>query len=278
MKGAGEPAVDKSTAESSSTGNDGALDKAPSQPPQETSKSSRRSNTKESSGTSGRSKKGSSGQDKEMMDFRHLMVKGLELKKYKGSTPSEKCVIYMDVTCRTFFCAKQKNASNAKAYRVEDIVEANANGSNEKIICMVHNDGQLDLEVSSPKVQKYLVRMLNKLFTLEKNRTDSNDTLPSGKSKTNRGSSGREKKNSRRNKSNRGDDDDDVGRRGGRIQVSQVKLLAEHCYSIGDDKIEEVGIIFSMFFFFKLTTRKYLAGHSKNTNAFKMGVLSGVQR
>ena len=31
---------------------------------------------------------------------------------------------------------------------------------------------------------------LNKLFTLEKNRTDSNDTLPSGKSKTNRGSSG----------------------------------------------------------------------------------------
>jgi len=81
LKGAGEPAVDKSTAESSSTGNDGALDKAPSQPPQETSKSSRRSNTKESSGTSGRSKKGSSGQDKEMMDFRHLMVKGLELKK-----------------------------------------------------------------------------------------------------------------------------------------------------------------------------------------------------
>ena len=152
MKGAGEPAVDKSTAESSSTGNDGALDKVPSQPPQETSKSSRRSNTKESSGTSGRSKKGSSGQDKEMMDFRHLMVKGLELKKYKGSAPSEKCVIYMDVTCRTFFCAKQKNASNAKAYRVEDIVEANANGSNEKIICMVHNDGQLDLEVSSPKV------------------------------------------------------------------------------------------------------------------------------
>ena len=57
------------------------------------------------------------------------------------------------------------------------------------------------------------MRMLNKLFTLEKNRTDSNDTLPSGKSKTNRGSSGREKKNSRRNKSNRGDDDDDVGRR-----------------------------------------------------------------
>ena len=30
----------------------------------------------------------------------------------------------MDATCRTFFCAKQKNASNAKAYRVEDIVDA----------------------------------------------------------------------------------------------------------------------------------------------------------
>ena len=103
------------------------------------------------------------------------------------------------------------------------------------------------------------MRMLNKLFTLEKNRTDSNDTLPSGKSKTNRGSSGREKKNSRRNKSNRGDDDDDVGRRGGRIQVSQVKLLAEHCYSIGDDKIEEVGIIFSMFFFFQVNDPKILS-------------------
>ena len=103
------------------------------------------------------------------------------------------------------------------------------------------------------------MRMLNKLFTLEKNRTDSNDTLPSGKSKTNRGSSGREKKNSRRNKSNRGDDDDDVGRRGGRIQVSQVKLLAEHCYSIGDDKIEEVGIIFSIFFFFQVNDPKILS-------------------
>ena len=94
------------------------------------------------------------------------------------------------------------------------------------------------------------MRMLNKLFSLEKNRTDSNDTFTSGKSKTNRSSSGREKKNSRRNKSNRGDDDDDLGRRGGRIQVSQVKLLAEHCYSIGDEKIEEVGVIFSILFRF----------------------------
>ena len=109
---------------------------------------------KEGSSSSGRSKKPSSGQDKEMMDFRHLMVKGLELKKFKGSAPSEKCVIYMDVTCRTFFCAKQKNASNAKAHRVEDIVEANANGANEKIICIVHKDSQLDLEVSSPKVRE----------------------------------------------------------------------------------------------------------------------------
>lgn len=86
------------------------------------------------------------------MDFRHLMVKGLELKKnVKGA--SEKCVIYMDVTCRTFFCAKQKNAANANAYRVEEISEARASGDNEKIISIAHKDGSLDLEVSSPKVR-----------------------------------------------------------------------------------------------------------------------------
>ena len=59
-----------------------------------------------------------------MMDFRHLMVKGLELKKTKGGA-SEKCVIYMDVTCRTFFCAKQKNAANAKVtfyHKVDQIL------------------------------------------------------------------------------------------------------------------------------------------------------------
>lgn len=59
----------------------------------------------------------------------------------------------------------------AQAYRVEDIDEANANGSNEKIITIVHKEGTLDLEVSSPKVRDYLVRMLNKLFTIEKNRS-----------------------------------------------------------------------------------------------------------
>jgi hypothetical protein len=94
------------------------------------------------------------------------------------------------------------------------------------------------------QVRDYLVRMLNKLFTLEKNRADSGDapqsssssSSSSSKSKSSRGSSGREKKSSRRKK---GDDEDGGGRRGGRIQVSQVKLLAEHCYSISDDKIEE---------------------------------------
>ena len=104
-----------------------------------------------------------------MMDFRLLMVKGLELKKSKSGA-SEKCVIYMDVPCRTFFCAEQKNAANAKAYRVEEIAEVNAIGQNEKIISIVHKEGTLDLEVSSPKVRDYIARMLNKLLTLEKNR------------------------------------------------------------------------------------------------------------
>ena len=48
-----------------------------------------------------------------MKDFRHLMVKGLVLKKAKDGA-LEDCVIYMDWTCRTLFCAKQKNAASAK--------------------------------------------------------------------------------------------------------------------------------------------------------------------
>lgn len=182
-------------------------------------------------------------QDKEMMDFRHLMVKGLELKRSRGGN-SEKCVIYMDVTCRTFFCAKQKNAANAKAYRVEDIKEASASSSNEKIISLVHREGTLDLEVSSPKVRDYLVRMLNKLFALEKNRANDPDAADGGRSSTG-GSSRSGKSSSRRTSSKTGrsrrdrDRDDDDGPRR-RHQVSQVRLLAEHCYSMGDDKIEEL--------------------------------------
>jgi len=176
------------------------------------------------------------------MDFRHLMVKGLELKKSKAGA-SEKCVIYMDVTCRTFFCAKQKNAANAKAYRVEEIAEASANGDNEKIISIIHKEGQLDLEVSSPKVRDYLVRMLNKLFTLEKTRAaegGGSSAPPPGRSKD------KEKKSSKSSSSRRGggggaaEEEDRGTRRGGRIQVSQVKLLAEHCYSMTDEQIDEM--------------------------------------
>ena len=168
------------------------------------------------------------------MDFRHLMVKGLELKKSKGGV-SEKCVIYMDVTCRTFFCAKQKNAANAKAYRVEEITEASANGDNEKIISILHKEGTLDLEVSSPKVRDYLVRMLNKLFTLEKSRA-AEGASGGGDAPKERSKPAKEKKSSKRD-----DRDEDRGaRRGGRIMVSQVKLLAEHCYSMTDDQIEEM--------------------------------------
>eukprot|EP00615_Pteridomonas_danica_P000507 CAMPEP_0114337758 /NCGR_PEP_ID=MMETSP0101-20121206/6578_1 /TAXON_ID=38822 ORGANISM="Pteridomonas danica, Strain PT" /NCGR_SAMPLE_ID=MMETSP0101 /ASSEMBLY_ACC=CAM_ASM_000211 /LENGTH=980 /DNA_ID=CAMNT_0001470103 /DNA_START=84 /DNA_END=3026 /DNA_ORIENTATION=+ len=184
--------------------------------------------------SSGKSKRSSTsgGQDKEMMDFRHLMVKGLELKKATKSG-SEKCVIYMDVTCRTFFCAKQKNAPSAKAYRVEEIAEASANGDNEKIITIVHKDGSLDLEVSSPKVRDYLVRMLNKLFTLEKTKAADGGGDEGGGKKSSRGST--------RPKKDKGRSDDRIGSgRSGRIQVSQVKLLAEHCYSMNDDQIDEM--------------------------------------
>ena len=43
----------------------------------------------------------------------------------------------------------------------------------DKIICLVHREGQLDLEVSSPKVRDYLVRMLNKLFVIEKDKASN---------------------------------------------------------------------------------------------------------
>ncbi len=39
---------------------------------------------------------------------------------------------------------------------MEDIDEANANGGNEKIISILHKEGTLDLEVSSPKVNRAL--------------------------------------------------------------------------------------------------------------------------
>ena len=74
-----------------------------------------------------------------------------------------------------------------------------------------------------------MVRMLNKLFTLEKNRAADPEA-----------SKGSEKpKKERKEKSSRSDRDGGSSK-GGRIQVSQVKLLAEHCYSMTDEQIEEM--------------------------------------
>ena len=124
---------------------------------------------------------------------------------------------------------------------MEEIAEASANGDNEKIISIIHKEGQLDLEVSSPKVRDYLVRMLNKLFTLEKTRAaeGGSSAPPPGRSKD------KEKKSSKSSSSRRGgggaaEEEDRGTRRGGRIQVSQVKLLAEHCYSMTDEQIDEM--------------------------------------
>ena len=118
---------------------------------------------------------------------------------------------------------------------MEDIEEANASGANEKFISIVHKEGNLDLEVSSPKVRDYLVRMLNKLFALEKSRDPSS---PSG-SGGGGGSSGGGRESSRSGKSGHRSKSSS-SRGGGRVQVSQVKLLAEHCYSMRDDEIEEM--------------------------------------
>jgi hypothetical protein len=184
-------------------------------PPEKKKPSSSKSSSKASSGSS----------DKEMMDFRHLMVKGLELKKSTGDGASEKCVIYMDVTCRTLFCAAQKNAANAKAHRVEDITEASASKGNEKIISIGHKEGTLDLEVSSPKVRDYLVRMLNKLFTGEKNKAAEKDEGGGSKSKPK--SSSRDKPGGRSSKPSKSSssssrDAPSSSSRSGRNQVSQV--------------------------------------------------------
>jgi len=91
-------------------------------------------------------------------------------------------------------------------------------------------------------VRDYLVRMLNKLFALEKTRAaDPDSKEKSSSSAADKPKKERKEKSSR---SDRGGDDDrgsgGGGRRGGRIQVSQVKLLAEHCYSMTDEQIEEM--------------------------------------
>eukprot|EP00613_Pedinella_sp_CCMP2098_P016054 CAMPEP_0171771452 /NCGR_PEP_ID=MMETSP0991-20121206/54079_1 /TAXON_ID=483369 /ORGANISM="non described non described, Strain CCMP2098" /LENGTH=585 /DNA_ID=CAMNT_0012376747 /DNA_START=70 /DNA_END=1824 /DNA_ORIENTATION=+ len=203
-------------------------------PPEKKKPSSSKSSSKSSSG----------GSDKEMLDFRHLMVKGLELKKYEDGA-SEKCVIYMDVTCRTLFCAGQKNAPDAKAHRVEDIAEATAAKGNEKIISITLKEGSLDLEVSSPKVRDFLVRMLNKLFSSEKAKAEDakSSTKPksSSSSRSDKGEKGGS--SSSKSKSQRpsaSSSSSSSSSRSGRNQVSQVRLLAEHCYTLSDDAIEEM--------------------------------------
>jgi hypothetical protein len=90
------------------------------------------------------------------------------------------------------------------------------------------------------QVRDYLVRMLNKLFSVEKNRAADPDSKASSSSAADKPKKERKEKSSR---SDRAADDDrgaGGGRRGGRIQVSQVKLLAEHCYSMTDEQIEEM--------------------------------------
>mmetsp|Transcript_14640 Transcript_14640/g.25801 ORF Transcript_14640/g.25801 Transcript_14640/m.25801 type:complete len:1036 (-) Transcript_14640:556-3663(-) len=177
-----------------------------------------------------KSKPKSGNESKEMLDFRHLMVKGLELKKYKGPNQlPEKCVIYMDVTCRTFFCAKQKNSPSAKAHPVE-LIEGVQAAEMDKIICLVHREGQLDLEVSSPKVRDYLVRMLNKLFAIEKEKASS-------KGGKRGGGSGKPTKAARPGAS-RDSGSGSMGMGGRPGMVSQVRLLAQHCYTLQDEKIE----------------------------------------
>mmetsp|Transcript_51999 Transcript_51999/g.104299 ORF Transcript_51999/g.104299 Transcript_51999/m.104299 type:complete len:1014 (-) Transcript_51999:129-3170(-) len=219
---------------------------APQPPPKPKSdkpKPPKSSSSKPGSG-SGVGAGGSGGRDKEMMDFRHLMVKGLELKKAKDGA-SEKCVIYMDVTCRTLFCAGQKNAPDAKAHRVEDIAEATAAKGNEKIISITLKEGSLDLEVSSPKVRDFLVRMLNKLFSSEKAKAEDakSSTKPksSSSSRSDKGEKGGS--SSSKSKSQRpsaSSSSSSSSSRSGRNQVSQVRLLAEHCYTLSDDAIEEM--------------------------------------
>jgi len=72
--------------------------------------------------------------------------------------------------------------------------------------------------------------MLNKLFTLEKNRAADPESSKSSD----------KPKKERKEKSSRSDRDGGSKSSGGRIQVSQVKLLAEHCYSMTDEQIEEM--------------------------------------
>ena len=102
-------------------------------------------------------------------DLQPLMCadEGFELKTIEGET----CVIYTDECFCTFFCASEKNAADAKAYSVEHIIEVSAvDGSAVAFRITSRTGDALDLEALSPELRDILVRSLNKLFTLEKQR------------------------------------------------------------------------------------------------------------
>jgi hypothetical protein len=103
-------------------------------------------------------------------DLRDLMMKGkgFELKVLKGGA-LETCVVYMDGTGRTFFCASAMAAADAKAYLVEGILEVAAvDGSDTAFRITSTTEDPLDLEAPSAKLRDSLVGGLGKLFTSEK--------------------------------------------------------------------------------------------------------------
>lgn len=79
--------------------------------------------------------------------------------------------------------------------------------------------------------------MLNKLFAMEKSRAGDEGGAEEPEERPREKVA--EKKKAVKPKPSEDDDRGPRGR-GGRMQVSQVKLLAEHCYSLSDDQIEEL--------------------------------------
>jgi hypothetical protein len=101
--------------------------------------------------------------DNELRDFRALMARGLELAKIEGES-KRKCVIYVDVQTKQFFCGKVKNSKTAEIYNISEFSDVNVVGDD---MVITFGDRQLVLFVNSTQVRNYLIRMFKRLFASE---------------------------------------------------------------------------------------------------------------
>jgi len=105
-------------------------------------------------------------------------IKGLQLKRYLGLSQSMPCVVYIDTACRIIFCAEKKCDASEEQIKMRMVAEVKRHSENEKVVRLVHKNGQLDLETSSANITQYMVKMLGKLLAAEKHERDMQSFLP----------------------------------------------------------------------------------------------------